>query len=185
MAGAKTSPTGRPAGKWLAFLLTGVLSLVLGVVAIAGPHVFTFAVNFLLGGLLLIIGLSETVRTLANPHHKGGGWGLAISALYLLGGLFLLFDPFAGALALTLVLALAFLAKGLCVIVYGLRLRPLRSWNWLVLSGAASILVAFLIWMGWPATATWAIGLLAGIELVLFGASLVMVALAAHASKRG
>ena len=44
----------------------------------------------------------------------------------------------------------------------------------------ADLLLAFLIWDGWPSSAGWAIGLLVGINMVFVGVSLIMTALAAR-----
>lgn len=118
-----------------------------------------------------------------HREREGWWWALVIGALYIVGGVFLLFDPLAGVLALTLVLSIAFVVKGIAATVYAFGLRPLRGWVWLALSGVASVVVGVLIWIGWPATAMWAIGLLASIELVLFGWALIMVALAARAAQ--
>ena len=56
----------------------------------------------------------------------------------------------------------------------------LRSWGWVVFSGIIDLLLAYLIWQGWPSSADWAIGLLVGVNMLFFGLSLVMTALAAR-----
>ena len=53
-------------------------------------------------------------------------------------------------------------------------------WSWLLISGVMDLLIAFIIVAGLPDSANWAIGLLVGINLVLGGASLVGMALAAR-----
>ena len=58
--------------------------------------------------------------------------------------------------------------------------RHLASWGWVLLSGLVDLLLAFLIWDGWPSSAGWAIGLLVGINMVFVGVSLTMTALAAR-----
>jgi uncharacterized membrane protein HdeD (DUF308 family) len=55
-----------------------------------------------------------------------------------------------------------------------------ERWSWLLVSGLMDILIAFLIIAGLPGSAEWTIGLLVGINLVLGGASLVGMALAAR-----
>jgi uncharacterized membrane protein HdeD (DUF308 family) len=55
-------------------------------------------------------------------------------------------------------------------------------WAWLLAAGLMDILIAFLIISGLPGSAEWAIGLLVGINLVIGGASLVGMALAARKS---
>ncbi len=181
MAGTNIATTPPQAISWPAFFLTGTLSLVLGVIAIATPYAATSAINALLGGLLLIGGLSEIARAVRQRKDRGWWWALISGALYLVGGVFLLFDPLAGILALTVVLSIAFIFKGISAIVYAFGLRPQRHWDLLAASGGASITVGLLIWSGWPTSALWAIGLLVGIELVLFGLALIMLALAARA----
>ena len=183
MADSQTSSPQVRGVNWLEFLLTGILSLLLGAIAIAGPHILTFTISFLLGGLLLVGGLTEIVRAIRHRGRRGWLWALVIGALYIVGGVFLLFDPLAGVLALTFVLSIAFVVKGICAIAYAFRLRPQRNWGWLAMSGLASVVVGGLIWAGWPTSAMWAIGLLAGIELVLFGGSLIMLALAVRADR--
>jgi uncharacterized membrane protein HdeD (DUF308 family) len=47
-------------------------------------------------------------------------------------------------------------------------------------SGIVDLLLAYLIWQGWPSSAGWAIGLLVRINMLFLGLSLVMTALAAR-----
>jgi uncharacterized membrane protein HdeD (DUF308 family) len=75
-----------------------------------------------------------------------------------------------------------FLAEGVVTIMYALEHRRELSgrWSWLLVSGVMDLLIAFIIVAGLPDSAQWAIGLLVGINLVLGGASLVGMALAAR-----
>jgi uncharacterized membrane protein HdeD (DUF308 family) len=52
-----------------------------------------------------------------------------------------------------------------------------RSWM-IGLNGALSLVLGVLIWADLPSSATWAIGLLVGIELLFAGSVLIMTALA-------
>jgi uncharacterized membrane protein HdeD (DUF308 family) len=45
-------------------------------------------------------------------------------------------------------------------------------------SGIADLILAALIIAGWPGTATWALGLIVGVNLITSGAAITMVALA-------
>ena len=77
-----------------------------------------------------------------------------------------------------------FLAEGVVTIMYALEHRRELSgrWSWLLISGVMDLVIAFIIVAGLPGSAEWAIGLLVGINLVLGGASLVGMALAARQS---
>ena len=83
---------------------------------------------------------------------------------------------------LLVVVGAYFLAEGVVTIMYALEHRRELSerWSWLLISGVMDLLIAFIIVAGLPDSAQWAIGLLVGINLVLGGASMVGVALAAR-----
>ena len=80
-----------------------------------------------------------------------------------------------------MVLVVVFLAEGAAAIFIAVDFRRhLTSWGWTLFSGLVDLVLAYLIWQGWPATADWAIGLLVGINMFMFGLSLAMTALAAR-----
>jgi uncharacterized membrane protein HdeD (DUF308 family) len=94
----------------------------------------------------------------------------------------LLWHPVEGAVSLTLVLISFFTAEGIFQVFAAIRYREAfpHSWGWLLMSGLADlILAAMLIW-GWPSTAVWALGLIAGLSLITSGLAIVMVAAAAR-----
>jgi uncharacterized membrane protein HdeD (DUF308 family) len=55
-----------------------------------------------------------------------------------------------------------------------------ERWGWMLAAGLMDLLVAFIIISGLPGSATWAIGLLVGLNLLFGGASLIGMALAAR-----
>ncbi|HET6322032.1 MAG TPA: DUF308 domain-containing protein, partial [Hyphomicrobium sp.] len=77
-----------------------------------------------------------------------------------------------------IVLAALFIAEGIFEIVMAYRVSPHEGWVWLLLSGIAAIAVGVLIALGLPGSATWALGLLVGINLLFSGWSYVFLALA-------
>jgi uncharacterized membrane protein HdeD (DUF308 family) len=57
--------------------------------------------------------------------------------------------------------------------------------GWLLLSGLVAIAVGALIALGLPSSATWAIGLLTGVNLISTGLGFVVVALAGRRVSQG
>jgi uncharacterized membrane protein HdeD (DUF308 family) len=53
-----------------------------------------------------------------------------------------------------------------------------ERWSWLLVAGLMDILVAAIIIAGLPGSALWAVGLLAGVNLLFGGAALIGTALA-------
>jgi len=169
---------------WKAFLFEGIVLAVLGLAAMIVPPLASLAVTIFLGWMFLISGVAGLIVTFWARQMPGFWWSLFSAALAVLAGLVLLARPMQGVLTLTIVVGAYFLAEGVATIMYALEHRRELSgrWSWLLVSGLMDILIAFLIIGGLPGSAEWAIGLLVGINLVLGGASLVGMALAARNS---
>jgi len=167
---------------WKAFLFEGILLAVLGLAAMIVPPLASLAVTIFLGWMFLISGIAGLVVTYWARQMPGFWWSLFSAALAVLAGLVLLARPMQGVLTLTIVVGAYFLIEGVTTIMYALEHRRELSerWSWLLISGLMDILISFLIISGLPGSAEWAIGLLVGINLVLGGASLVGMALAAR-----
>ena len=73
-----------------------------------------------------------------------------------------------------------FIVEGIFQIAGALAYRDVfpSQWGWMLVSGIADLILAALIIVGWPGTATWALGLIVGVNLITSGAAIVMVALA-------
>jgi uncharacterized membrane protein HdeD (DUF308 family) len=166
---------------WKLFLAEGILMLVLGLLAIAVPEVASLAITILIGWLFFIGGIFRTLSVLRHRHMPGFWWSLLTAVLAIALGLILLLRPIAGVLTLTLALIVFFVVEGISAILLAIEhRRHLPSWGWILLSGLVDLLLACLIWDGWPSSAGWAIGLLVGINMVFVGISLIMTALAAR-----
>ena len=169
---------------WKAFLFEGIVLAVLGLAAMIVPPLASLAVTIFIGWMFLISGVAGLFVTYWARQMPGFWWSLFSAALAVIAGGILLANPAQGVLTLTIVVGAYFLAEGVITIMYALEHRRELSerWSWLLVSGLMDLLISFLIISGLPGTAEWAVGLLVGINLVLGGASLVGMALAARKS---
>ena len=167
---------------WKAFLVEGILLAILGLAAMIVPPLASLAVTIFLGWMFLVSGIAGLVVTFWARAMPGFWWSLISAALAVLAGGILLARPVQGVLTLTIVLGAYFLAEGVATIMYALEHRRELSerWSWLLISGAMDIIIAGLIIAGLPGSAEWAIGLLAGLNLMFGGATLIGMALAAR-----
>jgi uncharacterized membrane protein HdeD (DUF308 family) len=167
---------------WAAFLIEGILLAILGLAAMIVPPLASLAVTIFVGWMLLISGIAGLVLTFWARAMPGFWWSLVSAVLALTAGIILLAQPVQGTYTLTLVIGAYFLAEGVATIMYSLEHRRELSerWGWLLVAGIMDILIAFIIIAGLPESATWAIGLLVGINLLFGGASLIGMALAAR-----
>ena len=166
---------------WKLVLAQGILLMVFGLLAVAMPNTATLAVEIFVGWLFFIAGIFRAVSVWHARQMPGFGWSMLSALLAVLLGLILIARPLAGVLTLTMVLIAFFVLEGITAIVVAVQHREhLRSWGWVLFSGIVDLLLAYLIWAGWPSSADWAIGLLVGINMVFLGLSLLMTALAAR-----
>jgi len=147
------------------------------------PPLATVAVEILIGWLVLASGVLGLVMTLRVRGAPGFGWSLASAVVGIIAGVVLLAWPLSGALSLTLILTVFLALEGIVSIMYALDHRRERSprWGLMVFSGIVDLFLAGMIFAGLPATASWAIGLLVGINLVFGGSALIAMALQARA----
>lgn len=167
---------------WKAFLIEGVVLVLLGIAAIAAPLLAGVAVAIFLGWMFLISGAVGLYMTFMAREMPGFWWSLLSAVLGIGAGLILLLQPLAATLTLTIVVGAYFLAEGVTSIMYAFEHRKELSgrWGWMLAAGLLDIAVAAVIVMGLPGSAAWAIGLLVGINLVFGGTSLIGMALAAR-----
>jgi uncharacterized membrane protein HdeD (DUF308 family) len=166
---------------WKLFLVQGILMMVLGLLAVAEPVIASLAVGIFVGWLFFVGGIFRAASVWHSRQAPGFAWSMLTALLSIVLGLILILRPLAGVLTLTMVLVAFFAVEGVASIIGAIQHREhLRSWGWVLFSGIIDLLLAFLIWDGWPSSADWAIGLLVGINMLFLGLSLVMTALAAR-----
>jgi len=167
---------------WALFLIQGLIMTVLGVIAIGEPMVATLAVALFAGWLFLFSGVIGLAGVFTARRVPGFWWSLISALLGILIGIYLIWRPLAGVFTLTLAVAIYFGAQGVTQIITAIHQRSvLASWGWVVLGGVVNILLSAIIISGWPGTAEWTLGLLFGINLLMWGLSLVMTALSCRA----
>ena len=162
--------------EWRALLAIGVLVMVLGVALIAAPEVSSVAVTWLVGVALVAYGVLSLAAAWLERVDGVRFGGVVFAILAVLAGLLLSFNALEGTITLTAVLIAWLFADG----IVGLLSAPLvdagRRIAWAVAS-AVSIVLAVLLVLDWPSSATWVLGVFAGIALLLRGAVVTWAAL--------
>lgn len=165
---------------WQLFVAQGVIMLILGVLAIAWPQISTVAVDIFVGWLFLLSGLAGIFTMFFARDVQAFLWMVLTAALALFVGVMLVWHPAEGAASLTVVLTVFFIVEGIFQIGASLSYRNTfpNRWGWMLASGIVDLILGGIIITGWPGTATWVLGLLAGVNLITSGAAITAVALA-------
>lgn len=168
-------------GNWKLLFFNGVITIVLGLLAITLPKISTLEIELLVGWLLVVGGFIRNVTLLGRPQMPGFWWSLVCGLLAVVLGVLLIGHPLRGILTLTAALTILFMAEGAAAIFVAIGLRNhFKNWVWILTSGLINLVLAGLIWNGWPGTARWVIGLCLGINMIFLGLPMMMTALAAR-----
>jgi uncharacterized membrane protein HdeD (DUF308 family) len=164
---------------WHLLLIEGVILALLGAAAIVIPQMATLAVTILLSWLFLISGVVGLITTFMMRQAPGFWWSLFSAILAIVAGFVLIAWPVGGALSLTLLVIFFFILEGVATIMYAFDHKRELSGRWglLLLSGIVDLVLAAILYAGLPNVATWALGLLVGINMLLGGAALIGLAL--------
>jgi uncharacterized membrane protein HdeD (DUF308 family) len=168
---------------WKLFLVEGILLVVLGLLAVVVPVLAGLTVAIVFGWLFLISGIVGLFTTFAMRHAPGFWWSLLSAVLGIVVGGWLLVQPGLGLVSLTYLLIAFFIIEGVATIMFAVEHRRALSgrWGWMLVSGIVDLFLAAVILAGLPGTVEWALGLIVGINMVFGGASMIGMALAAHA----
>ncbi len=159
-------------------IFVSVLLIFCGALAILLPIAMSVSVVILVSWLLMIGGALQVVHAFRS---KGVGhilWKLAVAALYLVTGAYLLAHLGLGLAALTLVLCAFLVGEGLVDIVTWIRTPKSGISGWLLFDGIVTLILGLMIWRHWPSASLWVIGALVGINMIMTGVTRLMLTLA-------
>jgi uncharacterized membrane protein HdeD (DUF308 family) len=160
-----------------ALIVVGSLGVLLGAIAILVPAVASVGTAVFIGIMLLCAAAPLAFDALATRHELGVTvLRLLLAAVTGAAGLYLLVAPLEGTYTLTVMLVIWFVAIGCLRIAGGLGSLGVPGAGLAVINGAVSLVLGVLIAKNLPSSADWAIGLLVGIDLFLFGASALYAA---------
>jgi uncharacterized membrane protein HdeD (DUF308 family) len=153
----------------------GLGLLALGILALVFPIFSTIVAALFVGWVFLISGGFMFFGAF-SIHGTGPFFGaLLLGLLSIVAGVFLIFNPLGGAVALTLVIGVIFIFQGAFEIFFAFETRPHDGWVGMLISGIASIVMAVLIAAGWPAISLVVLGILLGVNLVTTGIGYILV----------
>ena len=181
-------PDPTEAASWLeeakqnAGLLTtfGAVELIVGLFAIGSPLVTGVAIAFMIGATLVLTGILRVASAFKAGSFGAGLLALLGGFLALVAGLVLLFRPAAGLTFITWMLAIYFVVNGIAQMVLGLKTRGAPGSEWEIFSGLVSVILGILVYVKWPLSGAWAVGVLVGVHLIISGWTVIGIGLAAR-----
>lgn len=164
---------------WKWFTIVGVLVALAGFGALSLPVAAGVTITTIVGGLFLFSGLVQTYHTFSIQAWKDKLWYVLSAVLYIVGGLFILFKPFAGLITMTMLMVVVMMFNGATRMIFGLRSRALPGSGWIIISGLVSLLIGgyFFTLLDDPAFSLSLLGTFVGISLLFEGISFIFLGL--------
>ena len=166
---------------WWLVLVQGVLSVVLGVLALAWPGVTLGALILLWGLFALLNGVVDVFSAIgAAGSHRTWGWQLAGGLVGILVGLAILRWPGLSALFVLYLVAIWAIMMGIVRIVGAIADREALPHAWLVaLAGVASVLYGIAMF-AWPGVGLLTLVYLVGSYAIVYGVITCVIAFRLH-----
>jgi uncharacterized membrane protein HdeD (DUF308 family) len=170
---------------WSLVFALGVMLMILGLVSIAAPLVATLAVSSFIGWMFVFSAVFEIL----HAFKQKGNWRIlgyfALGTVYGIAGFGLLSSPLRGALTLTFFLGVLFLISGTLKAIMAITERTLGAkYGFLLFSAIVTFALGIVLLSNLPGTATWAIGMIVGIEFFFTGMSMIALATTAKGLKK-
>ncbi len=157
------------------FYLVGAVMLLIGFVSLSMPLLASFAVETVVGCLLLAVGFGSAFGAFGAVRSGDSPWQQAFMAVIsIIAGIIFLTHPLAGVMTLSMLLSAYFLVDGVTKVIEYFRIREIGGSLCILLSGALVSILAFKMWKNFFTCASM-IGIVLGIDLVFSGMSLILL----------
>lgn len=163
-------------GRWPWLIGLGIVLVVAGVLAISLPLVASLTTAMAIGVLLIMGGAAQLVGAFWTRDWSGFFLVLLMGVLYSVLGVLFLNRPLDAMAAMTLLLA--------CGLLVGGAFRTIASawyqfpqWGWVFVGGLVELVLGLMIWMEWPTSSLFILGLFVGIDMLWSGWTWVMLGL--------
>lgn len=163
---------------WWAFLLRGILALVFGLVAVFMPVAAFLSLVFVFGAFALVDGIFTIISAFTSNAKSENWWWLIFEGLFgILIGVLTITQPAAMGQAWLLLIAIWAIVTGLLEIITAIRLRKeITGEFWMALGGLISVAFGLFVLFA-PLAGAFAVGTIIGIYALVFGISLIMLAM--------
>lgn len=160
---------------WGFFLVLGLLLIALGATALYFNVFTTLFSVFLLGVLLIISGIAQIIQSFLARKWSGLFLSLIAGVLYIVVGFLCVTRPLLSAASLTILISAFLLVSGLARMFTSALIR-FEQWGWVFFNGIVTFLLGVMIYLDWPLSGLWIIGMFVGIDMILSGWSWTILA---------
>lgn len=168
---------------WPWYLILGIVLMVLGIVGLGMLPFVTLASMAVFGVFLIVGGIMLIFAAIFGRGTAGGTriFQLLLALLYLIVGVAMIEEPLMSARILTFILGGAFFIFGIVKVLMGFKVQ---NGGLVIFSGVIDFFIGVLILAHWPEWSPWVIGIFVAVELIVGGASFIVMSLGARGMKK-
>lgn len=164
---------------WAWFFGLGIFLIFLGAAIIGSSYYATIFSMIVFGIFLLIAGATQIFHAFLARKWSGLFLSLFLGLLYIITGFLCIAKPTTAAISITLWISAFLLMAGLFRMIVALVLR-FNEWSWVFFNGVVTFILGLMIYLEWPLSGLWVIGLFIGVDLILAGWSWIILALSSR-----
>ncbi|NPD14301.1 hypothetical protein HOY34_03690 [Xinfangfangia sp. D13-10-4-6] len=163
-----------------ASIVAGALAFIAGLIALIFPLPASLAVTVFVGVAFLVAGALGLFAAFSDSEMPSRGWVMLFALMQLILGVWLLANPLAGLISLTIMAGALFFATGVLRLVWAFRLGVSAGQSFwvLILSALLSIGLGLYVLFFLPAASAILLGTLLAIELISVGVALIAMGVA-------
>lgn len=164
---------------WVMALSIGLV--VLSSLPILMPGIASSIFTSAMGWIAVISGILQILQTYQARVVRAQWLSLGVGLLYVVAGLYILFNLAKAAAVLPLAFGILFIVEGIFTIAMAFVYRAGLSMSWFVaINGIITLILGILVINRWPFSSLWLTGFYVGISLFFSGASLLGAAVVAR-----
>jgi uncharacterized membrane protein HdeD (DUF308 family) len=156
-------------------IVLGVLIVLVGIIALMAPLATGVVAVYILAWSVIFAGVAQIAY--AFQAHSGGRIALEVilGLVYIAAGIYILRNPLASLLTLTLLLGILLLGYAVVALILAFQMRPSKGWGWVLFEAVVTAIFGLMVIAHWPINSVFLIGTLVGVSIVFRGVSRIMV----------
>jgi uncharacterized membrane protein HdeD (DUF308 family) len=163
--------------RWKWFLALGVILLVLGIAGTSVATLLQLTSLLVFGPLLLASSILQLLTAFFTEKRKESLLHFAAAGLEAVLAFFVMANPPERIIGLITLVAIFLIVIGLARLARSLATQSRRR-AWTVMTGFVALLLGVSVWIGWPFSKLWFVGLCIAIDFLCQGVSWSALALA-------
>ena len=162
---------------WL--IASAILSILVGLVALSSPLLFSVLIVQLLGAFAFASGLISLFLAIFGKDVSPRGFNALFALIRIGAGVALLSCVRSGLNLITLIFATYLTVEGIFGIWGAFKIRQQDGWLFMLFNGLVTLVLGIMVYAHWPSGSARILGLFFGISLLFNGLSQLMLGLAA------